>query len=313
MTVVPIILDMNYLRGTRIRRRIFTHLYGKAMREEGFVCVENHAVTPHMIREAYDLMGMFFALPPDIKARYHLPLFRGQRGYTPFCVERYDGKDSELKEHWSWGMSTDHPLFPEPLPDIMPNDMIPEFGPFFRELFRILRAHWIELRRALAESVALTDFVTASGEVDDSLLRLLRYPPLSELPARNGFRSCAHVDTGFLTLLVAPNARGLQLKVNNGRDGFWQSMPVDPDLLITNGGKLLHRIAPVFPPRWHRVIVVAGDEERERLAMAFFGWPAADEVVMPIPKLYRAARQKELPMPQMTWEFLGEDLAKHKM
>lgn len=305
------VLDLRDLRSSSMAlSRAAAHHYGFGMRTEGFVTVRNHDIPPGMIMEAYDLMRAFFRLDVETRMRYHNPVWRGQRGYVPFGIERYNGGEPELKEHFNWGMTSTHPMFSHPLPlDLWPAE-VPGFKAFFRELFRRLRGMWIELRRTLAEFVGLSDFFTQSNEIDDSLMRLLRYPPLSELGVTRGLRFGEHWDSGFLTLLLAPNAPGLQLQTEDG----WVDMPVDPELMITNGGQMMRRVAPVFKPRKHRGVVVPGQEEVERMAIALFGQPAPCEMLRPIPRLYEEATGAEtMPCTIEAWKFLSEDIASHGM
>jgi isopenicillin N synthase-like dioxygenase len=147
----PITLEFNDLQR---HQSAFASAYGEAMCREGFVNVAGHNVPPEMLREAHELMRAFFRLPVEVRLRYHVAAYRGQRGYVPFGVERYDGGAPELKEHFNWGETTAHPMFREPLPtDLWPSE-IPEFEPFFRELFRRLDTMWVALRCALAHYVS---------------------------------------------------------------------------------------------------------------------------------------------------------------
>ena len=46
----------------------------------------------------------FFDLPTDVKAKYELEGFAGQRGYTSFGKEHAKGKkEGDLKEFWHFG------------------------------------------------------------------------------------------------------------------------------------------------------------------------------------------------------------------
>ena len=61
--------------------------FGDSFRRTGFAVVEGHGIPQDIIDTAWDAAKRFFALPEDVKRRYHLPGGAGQRGYTPFGVE----------------------------------------------------------------------------------------------------------------------------------------------------------------------------------------------------------------------------------
>ncbi len=303
------ILDLRYLRGTERQHKAFVDAYADGMRREGFVGLTHHDLPPDTLREAYEKLRAFFRLPLETRLRYHLPWCRGQRGYVPFGIERYDGGKPELKEHFNWGETTAHPMFAQRLPTNLWPREIWGFQEFFQNVFWALHRQWADLRRTLAESAGQDDFLLSTSLVDDSLMRLLRYPPLSELDTRVGLRAGEHFDTGFLTLLVAASGPGLQLEVEDG----WVDVPADPDVMITNGGKMMRYVAPVFRPRKHRVIVVPGQEECERFAIAFFGQPAPWDKLWPVLSLYQEIGEDRPPLPIEAWRFLDEDLRRHHM
>ncbi|MGO4776533.1 2-oxoglutarate and iron-dependent oxygenase domain-containing protein, partial [Lysobacter sp. 2RAB21] len=68
-------------------RAAFVAELGAAYREWGFAGIRGHGIPAEQIDQSYDLFKRFFALPDEVKRKYHVPGGGGARGYTPFGVE----------------------------------------------------------------------------------------------------------------------------------------------------------------------------------------------------------------------------------
>ncbi len=85
-------------------RDAFVAELGATYREWGFAGVRNHGIPQQLIDDAYRVFAEFFALPEDVKRRYHVAGGGGARGYTPFGVETAKGAQHyDLKEFWHIG------------------------------------------------------------------------------------------------------------------------------------------------------------------------------------------------------------------
>ena len=85
-------------------RSAFVAELGAAYREWGFAGIRNHGISQSLIDNAYDAFVRFFALPADVKMKYHLKGLGGARGYTPFGIETAkDSRYPDLKEFWHIG------------------------------------------------------------------------------------------------------------------------------------------------------------------------------------------------------------------
>ena len=82
-------------------------------------------------------------------------------------------------------------------------------------------------------SEPLTDMMAGS---DQSLLRVLHYPPLQGDEQPDAIRASAHEDINLLTVLPAANEPGLQVLSKNGS---WLDVPCDFGNLIVNIGDML--------------------------------------------------------------------------
>src|SRR5688500_14801037 len=110
-------------------RDAFVAELGAAYREWGFAGIRGHGIPQAAIDASYQAVRKFFALPEDVKRKYHVPGSGGARGYTPFGVETAkDSKYSDLKEFWHIGrdLPADSKYADVMPPNIWP-DEVPEF------------------------------------------------------------------------------------------------------------------------------------------------------------------------------------------
>lgn len=121
----------------------------------------------------------------------------------------------------------------------------------------------------------LSSMITGS---DQTLLRVLHYPPIEDGVEAGAIRAGAHEDINLITLLPAANEPGLQVKA---RDGSWLDVPCDFGNLIINIGDMLQEAsAGYFPSTTHRVINPDGqDSTRARISLPLFLHPRPDVVL----------------------------------
>lgn len=111
------------------------------------------------------------------------------------------------------------------------------------------------------------------GGENNSLLRIIRYPPTHE----GGLRSGEHRDTNLLTLLPAATDVGLQVR---DADGGWVDVPCPPGSLAVNGGVMLEMLSGGhYPSAVHRVVAGGSAPALTRMAMPLFLHPADDVVL----------------------------------
>jgi isopenicillin N synthase-like dioxygenase len=117
--------------------------------------------------------------------------------------------------------------------------------------------------------------VPLASMIDDcqeTLLRVLHYPPLKgdELPG--SLRAAAHTDINLLTILPAATEAGLQVK---GKDGQWINAPSDFGLLIVNIGDMLEEASgQYYPSTAHRVLNPMGEAaQKSRISLPLFLHP----------------------------------------
>ena len=110
---------------------------------------------------------------------------------------------------------------------------------------------------------------------DQTLLRVLHYPPLKGDEEVDAIRAAAHEDINLITILPAANEPGLQVK---GTDGNWIDVPCDFGNLIVNIGDMLQEASGhYFPSTTHRVVNPDGaDMSKSRISLPLFLHPRPD-------------------------------------
>ena len=120
-----------------------------------------------------------------------------------------------------------------------------------------------------------------SHMLDDShrtLLRILRYPPLTGVEEEGAVRAAAHEDINLITILPGSNQPGLQVL---DRTGTWHDAPGDLGMLTINAGDMLqYASGGYYPSTTHRVVNPTGEgAKHSRMSMPLFLHPG-DAVVL---------------------------------
>ena len=236
----------------------------RSLRETGFAVLANHPIRADRIDEAYALWSGFFA--SDSKLNY-LRDYEKQDGYFPFKSEHAkDAQKKDLKEFYHvypWGR--------------VPEDL----EAFTRQLYADLTAIGIELLSWLDQlmpdeisaslSMPLQEMMQASQQ---SLLRILHYPPVSAEEDAAAIRAAAHEDINLITLLLAGSQPGLQAR---DKQGQWHDVPCDPGMITINNGDMLSLATNgYFPSTTHRVINPDDKLNLSRYSMPMFLHPHPD-------------------------------------
>jgi isopenicillin N synthase-like dioxygenase len=147
---------------------------------------------------------------------------------------------------------------------------------------------------------------------DDTLLRVLHYPPLSGQEAPGAVRAAAHGDINLLTVLPAATEPGLQVQ---GQDGAWHDVPCDFGLLIVNIGDMLSRATNDYLPSTTHRVVNPPPERRgvARYSTPFFLHYAPDHLIETLPGRADAENPNRYPTPITADDFLKQRLAEIKL
>ena len=276
----------------------FVRELGQAYERFGFCGIGGHGLSAELLDGAYRAFQDFFALPPDVKMKYHVPGSGGARGYTPFKIETAkDSQYPDLKEFWHIGreIPRDSRYAAYMPPNLWPVE-VPTFRQYGYGLYQALDQLGVRVLRALALYIDLPE-TWFDDKVDsgNSILRPIHYPPIDTVDVPN-VRAGAHEDINFITLLVGASAAGLELL---GRDGEWLPITTQGDAIVVNIGDMLQRLSNhVYPSTTHRVVNPRGDAARRpRYSVPYFLHPNPDFLIRTLPSCVTAGNPDRYPEP----------------
>ena len=286
---------------------------GNSFVDYGFAIVKDHGIPQDLIDRAYEMAAQYFALPEDVKRKYHVEGGGGARGYTPFGVETAKGhKAYDLKEFYHVGRD-----LPEGhrFRDHMGDNVWPAEIEGFKETFQQLYAEFdkagAKLLRAVARFLGIDEAYFDDAIADgNSVMRMLHYPPIPAQPGEH-IRAGAHGDINAITLLLGAEEAGLQLL---NRDGTWLDVRPGPGELAINIGDMLDRLTNGYlPSTQHRVINPTPERaSASRYSMPFFLHFRSDFEIKALPNCVPEGEEPKYP-PITADEYLQERLREIKL
>lgn len=213
-----------------------------SLHQSGFAVLKNSPITPERIDRFYQLWAEFFGC--DEKHEYIYEQNK-QDGYFPFRSE--NAKDSpakDLKEFYHvypWGR--------------LPASVEAETRAFYEDLQTLgsellgwIQTHTPESVRARFFE-PLDSMITGS---EQSLLRILHYPPIEGEVEPGAVRAAAHEDINLITLLVSGSQPGLEAK---DKQGNWFPVTGGQGMITINTGDMLQEASGgYFPSTTHQVV-----------------------------------------------------------
>ena len=243
--------------------------FTRSLRHTGFAVLTNHPLEADLVQKVYDDWLKFFAT--DAKFRYPFSA-NTQDGYFSTAVsETAKGNDiKDIKEFfhvYPWGQ--------------YPTEVTDAARRFYDQATTLAREllDWVEAETppevAAKFSVPLSHMVDGSK---NTLLRILRYPPLTGHEPPGALRAAAHEDINLITVLPASNEPGLQVRDVHGT---WHDVPCDFGSLAINAGDMLQLASGgYYPSTTHRVTNPVGESaKRSRVSVPLFLHPANDVVL----------------------------------
>ncbi|MDR3492241.1 MAG: 2OG-Fe(II) oxygenase family protein [Gammaproteobacteria bacterium] len=233
-----------------------------SLKETGFAVLNNHPIPVNLLYRAQEEWKNFFYSNAKHDYVYQKP---AQDGYFPFRTESAkDRKVSDLKEffhYYPWGK------VPEETKEIS-TLMFTHLKILAAELLQ-----WIE--NTLPEMIKNSLSIPLKNMISDSpntLLRILHYPPLTDVPEDGAVRAAAHEDINLITLLPAATAPGLQAKDLHGK---WHAVDCNPNSIVVNVGDMLQLCTQsYYKSTTHRVVNPSGaDANVSRFSMPLFLHP----------------------------------------
>lgn len=273
MRQVPELSLLSYVNGTSGDQVKFVDQLSTGLKEYGFIILTDHTVAQGKVDRAYELVQEFFALPIDVKNKYHQSKNGRQRGYTPFQTEHAkDSKTPDLKEFWHVGreLLPTSPYKGEYPENEWPSE-IKEFKKTFLELYSAMDASSVALLEAIGRGLDVApNFFKEMVDDGNSILRIIHYPPTKGQDTQNAIRAAAHEDINLITMLVGATASGLQLL---DQDGTWLDVDSKPGQIVVDTGDMMSRLTnELLPSTTHRVINPDNDGSA-RYSMPYFVHP----------------------------------------
>ncbi len=277
---IPLVDMKLFNEGTALQREAFAKQFGEALEVLGFVAVNNTAVDPALVKEAYSNAQSYFSLPQEIKMENFVG--DGLHGFIPFGTEH--AKDSltpDLKEFYQMFGSTNSK-------QLWPKQHLPAFESTISELYtqledsvkQCLMATAIYLGYSGSDENLLADMV---GD-NHSVLRILHFPPLSpEMLENDTLRSAPHQD--LCMMIITPQASSKGLQVLPKGSGGWINVTIpDGAVLISAGDTLSKMTQNRIPSTITRVTNTYQEYSERRYSLSFYGQPSLDTRVAVLSK-----------------------------
>ncbi|MFK7892034.1 MAG: 2OG-Fe(II) oxygenase family protein [Granulosicoccus sp.] len=241
----------------------------QSLRETGFGVLKNHPIPQSVVSNIYTNWTNFFN--SEVKNDYMFDAEKFDGFFPRKLAETAKGHSvRDIKEYfhyYPWGRC--------------PAELSEELHGYYEQTIRFATEllNWVE--RQTPTNVAARYREPLSHMIhnsEQSLLRVLHYPPIDEELEPGAIRAGAHEDINLLTLLPAANEPGLQVMQ---RDGTWLDVPCDFGNLIINIGDMLQEAsAGYFPSTTHRVINPDGSaSHKSRISLPLFLHPRPDVVL----------------------------------
>ncbi|NGN97594.1 isopenicillin N synthase family oxygenase [Grimontia sp. S25] len=241
----------------------------ESLRSTGFGVLKNHPISQDLVSSVYENWQGFFDSEEKMQYRFKPET---QDGLFPAEVSEVakGHKKRDIKEffhYYPWGQC--------------PDDLRDQLQGYYDEANGLAKTllGWIEEHSP--ENVSSLYSQSLSSMVDGSeqtLLRVLHYPPMKGDEDPGAIRAAAHEDINLLTILPAANEPGLQVL---GKDGGWLDVPCDFGYLIVNIGDMLQEASGgYFPSTTHRVVNPDGaDMTKSRISLPLFLHPKPEVVL----------------------------------
>lgn len=241
----------------------------ESLRETGFGVLKNHPISQATVTRIYDSWQTFF----DGEEKNNYLYNKGtQDGFFPQSVSEvakgFTKKDiKEYFHFYPWGQC--------------PTSLRPQLADYYAQANTLAQEllGWIEAQSPAEVSKHYSEPLSNMiKDSDQTLLRVLHYPPLQGDEEADAIRAAAHEDINLITILPSANEPGLQVQA---KDGSWIDVPCDFGNLIVNIGDMLQEASGhYFPSTTHRVVNPDGaDMTKSRISLPLFLHPRPDVVL----------------------------------
>lgn len=243
--------------------------FTRSLHETGFGVLVNHPIQQALVEKIYADWLAFF----NTEEKHQFTFSKEkQDGYfsTEISETAKGASQKDIKEYfhiYPWGR--------------VPASLKADADSYYAQANTLAQEllGWVE--RYTPPEIAQHYSQPLSQMIQDSqqtLLRVLRYPPLTGQEPAGSLRAAAHGDINLLTILPAANEPGLQVQDMNGN---WIDVPCDFGMLIINIGDMLQEASRgYYPSTQHRVVNPSGEgAKKSRISLPLFLHPR-NEVVL---------------------------------
>jgi len=243
--------------------------FTRSLHETGFGVLVNHPIQQALVEKIYADWLAFF----NTEEKHQFTFSKEkQDGYfsTEISETAKGASQKDIKEYfhiYPWGR--------------VPASLKADADSYYAQANTLAQEllGWVE--RYTPTEIAQHYSQPLSQMIQDSqqtLLRVLRYPPLTGQEPAGSIRAAAHGDINLLTILPAANEPGLQVQDMNGN---WIDVPCDFGMLIINIGDMLQEASRgYYPSTQHRVVNPSGEgAKKSRISLPLFLHPR-NEVVL---------------------------------
>jgi len=236
-------------------------LFSESLHHTGFAVLENHPIDGQLIDAIYSEWMDFFH--GDDKNNYQF-IVETQDGFFPASIsEKAKGAEvKDLKEffqYYPWGQ--------------FPPSMSKNTQKLYHQLSQlaVTLLGWLqeELPQAIADRLSMP-LSQMLEDGDQTMLRILHYPPLSGNEPVGAVRAAAHEDINLITLLVGATSSGLQVKDNFDK---WHEVPCTKESIVVNIGDMLALATENYYRSTTHRVVNPDNSRSARLSMPLFLHP----------------------------------------
>ncbi len=244
-------------------------LFVRSLRETGFGVLRNHPISEDLVHSIYENWQMFF--DSDEKQKYHYNQATHDGFFPTEVAETAKGFTvRDIKEYfhyYHWGQC--------------PAELKEQISSYYDSTVALASEllGWVDTFSPPDVSANYREPLSGILQgSEQSLLRVLHYPPITGDEEENAIRAAAHEDINLLTILPAANEPGLQVLT---QDDEWIDVPCEFSTLIINTGDMLQEASQgYFPSTTHRVINPEGsDKSKSRISLPLFLHPRKDVVL----------------------------------
>ncbi len=226
--------------------------FTQSLRDTGFAVLVNHPIPWSLVEQIYREWSAFFDSPAVDR---YLRDWDEQAGWFPADrSETAKGRSvRDLKEFFhvfAWS------VYPDEV-----SDAALQYRTIATDLARTL-LEWVEANTPSEIAERFTIPLSEMVDESDTLLRVLRYPPLPAAIPEGAERAAAHEDINLLTVLPASDQAGLELLgTNGGVVSRCRAIPArspstavrcstSPAVGTTRPPPIVSSTRPAMPPTW---------------------------------------------------------------